>query len=202
MHTIRFFVDGEDEVTNEHDLTPNFIIKEFGHKDPATHYLVRLQGNHLESYQDKADDPIRMHNNLRFQIISLGPTPVSDAVKVGFSAFLEGLHQLGFEAEVLDPAKRRIVFDYQVESGKYAGQVFRIGLEVPVDFPLTPPSGPHVLGRLHPVGQSGAHPTANVSQSDFGPDWQYWSRPFVDWNPSKKTVALYMAHIWRLWHTQ
>jgi hypothetical protein len=32
--------------------------------------------------------------------------------------------------------------------------------------------------------------------------WQYWSRPFTDWANSKKTVATYMSHIWRLWDSQ
>jgi hypothetical protein len=201
-HEIHFTLDGEPETTHEHQLTPNFIIQEFGKKDPASNYLIQLQGHHRISYQDKGDEPIRIHNNERFQIISLGPTPVSDAVTGGLAVFTSGLEALGYHPEILNPAQRRIALDYTVETGKHAGKTFKIGLDVPSDFPLTPPSGPHVHAVLHPIGVSGSHPTANISDSPFGSGWQYWSRPFAGWTTSKKTVATYMAHIWRLWDSQ
>lgn len=202
-HEIQFTLDGEPEITHDHELTPNFIIREFGKKDPASHYLVQLQGNHRESYEGKGEDPIKLHNNLRLQIISTGPTPVSDATTVGMAGFMAGLRVLGYEPEIVDASSRQIAFDYRVETGKHAGETYKIGFEVPQDFPLTPPSGPHVKAKLHPTGRSGAHPSANVSESAFGPtEWQYWSRPFSDWASSKKTVATYMAHIWRLWDSQ
>lgn len=76
-HEIHFFVDGEPYETLEHDLTPNDILRKFAEKDPATHYLVQIQGNHRISYQDKGNEPIKMHEGMRFQVISTGPTPVS-----------------------------------------------------------------------------------------------------------------------------
>lgn len=203
-HTIRFTLDGEPETTSEHQLAPNFIISEFGRKDPSSNYLIELRGNGREkiSYQGKGDEPIKMHNNTRFQIISIGPTPVSDAGVIGLSAFVAGLLALGFSPAIIDAKERRVTFDYLVESGKHVGQIYKLGLEVPPDFPLTPPSGPHVNAILHPTGQGGSHPTANVNDSAFGGGWQYWSRPFPDWASSKKTVAAYMAHIFRLWDSQ
>jgi len=76
-HEIHFFLDGEPHETHRHELTPNEIITEFGHKDPATHYLVRIEGHRHISYQGKGDEPIKLHNDERFQMVSTGPTPVS-----------------------------------------------------------------------------------------------------------------------------
>lgn len=203
-HAIHFTLDGEAETTREHQLTPNFIISEFGKKDPSSNYLIQLKGHGQEkvSYQGKGDQPIRMHEHLRFQIISTGPTPVSDISTTGLAAFVSGLQALGYQPEIIDAAARRLAFDYEVQSGKHTGQVYKLGLEVPQDFPLTPPSGPHVKAILHQTGLSGAHPTSNIQDSGFGAGWQYWSRPVPDWAQSKKTAASYMAHIFRLWDSQ
>jgi hypothetical protein len=76
-HEIHFFVDGEPHETDKRDLTPNEIIKDFGEKDPATHYLVRIEGHHRISYEGKGNEPIKLHDGERFQIVSTGPTPVS-----------------------------------------------------------------------------------------------------------------------------
>jgi hypothetical protein len=76
-HEIHFTVDGEPYETPERELTPNDILTKFAEKDPATNYLVQIQGQHRISYQGKGDEPIKMHEGMRFQVISTGPTPVS-----------------------------------------------------------------------------------------------------------------------------
>jgi hypothetical protein len=77
QHEIHFFVDGEPYETDQRDWTPNEIIKHFGEKDPATHYLVRIEGHQRISYQGKGEESIKIHDGERFQIVSTGPTPVS-----------------------------------------------------------------------------------------------------------------------------
>jgi hypothetical protein len=79
VHEIRFTVDGEPYETTERELTPNEILKRFAGKDPSTHYLVQIQGqgHHPISFQDKGDEPIKLHNEMKFQVVSTGPTPVS-----------------------------------------------------------------------------------------------------------------------------
>ncbi|HCG00241.1 MAG TPA: hypothetical protein DEV93_06815 [Chloroflexi bacterium] len=75
---IHFRVDGEPCETEHRELTPNQIIKEFGRKDPATHYLVQIEEGHERvSYKDKGNDPIELHDGDSFQVISTGPMPVS-----------------------------------------------------------------------------------------------------------------------------
>src|SRR5262249_7758693 len=126
----------------------------------------------------------------------------SDIGLTGLAAFIEGLEALGYQPEITDSPNRRIAFAYEVQSGRVLGDTYRLGLEVPQGFPFTPPGGPHMKAELHRTGQSGGHPTANIHESVFGAGWQYWSRPFPDWAQSKKTVAIFMAHIYRLWDSQ
>ncbi len=76
-HEIYFFLDGERQETDRREWTPNEIIQEFGHADPATHYLVRIEGHSHISYKDKGDEPITLHSGEHFQMVSCGPTPVS-----------------------------------------------------------------------------------------------------------------------------
>ena len=208
-HEIHFTVDGEPYETTERELTPNEIIRQFAKMDPVTHYLVQIQGNHKESFQGKGDIPIKMHNEMNFQVISTGPTPVSDVTVTGPAAFCRGLVALGYQPEPVPGRPDHIVIDYEVQSGKFVGKKVRHGFIVPVDFPLTPPSGPHVSPHIHPISPGGQHPTGAVHlthaapfQQALGGEWQYWSRPFRDWASSKKTVAVYMSHIWQLWDSQ
>jgi hypothetical protein len=75
---IHFHVDGEPYTTHAEELTPNQIIHEFAGKDPATHYLVQIRGHEKTSYEGVGEIPTKLHDGERFQVISTGPTPVSD----------------------------------------------------------------------------------------------------------------------------
>ena len=178
--------------------------------DPATHYLVQIRGHHKESFRGKGDIPIRIHEGERFQIISIGPTPVSDvSAKIGVDGFLKGLTSLGYAPSQLPGKQDHVVFDYTAETGSHAGKTVRLGLVVPPDFPMTPPSGPHVSPLIHLFNPSGVHPYGAIHESHSQPfregaggEWQYWSRPCHEWAQTKKTVAAYMSHIWQLWDSQ
>lgn len=75
---IHFFVDGEPFTTHDKEWTPNEIIRKFAEKDPSNHYLVQIHGHERVSYEGLGDKAINIHNGERFQVISTGPTPVSD----------------------------------------------------------------------------------------------------------------------------
>jgi hypothetical protein len=205
---IHFFVDGDEFETTQREWTPNAIIGEFGGRDPATNYLVEIEGSQEISFKGKGETSIKLHERERFQIISTGPTPVSDgSVLTGVGAFVAGLQALGYTPTILINKPDHAVFNYKVETGSHAGKQIRLGLIVPTDFPLTAPSGPHVSPRIHAFQSGGTHPTGGVTQSpDFeagaGGEWQYWSRPFNQWGNTKKSVATYLSHIWRLWDSQ
>lgn len=208
---IHFILDGEPEETERHEWTPNQIIEKFGKKSPASHYLIRIEGGKkVESYEGKGDKEIRLRDGMCFQMVSTGPTPVSDGGRsVGVSAFIEGLKLAGYSPSTIAGSSNLVTFEYEVLSGKFAGRKVRLGFTVPDDFPMHAPIGPHVSPHIHPINtQSGPHPLFGVHEEQSRPflatgdAWQYWSRPFVDWEKSKKSVATYLSHVWKLWDSQ
>lgn len=130
-------------------------------------------------------------------------------MQTGTSAFCEGLRGLGCAPTSVAGKPDHVVIDYEVETGKFAGAKLRLGLIVPPDFPVTPPSGIHVAALIHPFKGDGQHPTGGIHrdhalpfQTALGGTWQYWSRPPGNWATGKKTVAAYMSHVWCLWDSQ
>lgn len=76
-HVIHYRVDDEPQETTKHIMTPTEIMGK-AKVDPKTHYLIRLIGEKTqESYKDRPDAKIHMHEGMRFITASLGPTPVS-----------------------------------------------------------------------------------------------------------------------------
>lgn len=203
-------VDGEPVVATREYMTPNEIISELAGKDPSANYLVQIHGNQQDSYKDTPNTPIQLKNGMRFQVISTGPTPVSDSGgDFGAAAFVKGLQQLGLTVKVAPSQPDHIAMDYIVPAGKFKGEKVQLGFVVPADFPVTTPTGPHVSPRIHAQANGGMHPHGGIhtdrSQNfevAFGGEWQYWSRPIQGWGESHKTVDTYMAFVWRLWETQ
>lgn len=74
--TFDFTVDEEHFTTSEHILTPAQILQIAG-RDPNTHHLVQLEGNHQHSYENTPNEPIHMHEHMKFISVPSGPTPVS-----------------------------------------------------------------------------------------------------------------------------
>ena len=103
---------------------------------------------------------------------------------VGAAGFLAALAAHGYE---VTPAGDFVIFPYTVEVGSRAGEQVRIGLQVPGDWPLSPPPGPHVSPRL-------GHPHGAVNPSPLGEDWEYWSRPAQNW-PADRSVRAYLRHL-------
>jgi hypothetical protein len=110
--------------------------------------------------------------------------------------FADQLRALGYAVEQV--AEDRIVFPYIPQVGKFRGTSIVLGLLLNNDFPANSPAGPHIKPRLLPLKSGGAHPDGGIHDSPFGPEWEYWSRPFPNWNESSKTVEIYMEHIHRL----
>lgn len=81
-----------------------------------------------------------------------------------------------------------VVFSYKIEVGGRIGEVIRMGLARPPDWPLSCPPGPHISPRL-------GHPDGSIQGSPLGPEWEYWSRPVTGWATSPRTFKAYMQHI-------
>jgi hypothetical protein len=115
--------------------------------------------------------------------------------------FVKELKELGYDVNELDGD--RVWFPYQIPTGRLSGQEIKLGFVVPGDFNLNPPSGPHVSPRLLPMNPTqGPHPARGIHESaQFGPEWQYWSRPLSHWAQTKRQVRDVMAHIRHLFDT-
>lgn len=111
--------------------------------------------------------------------------------------FIDQLMQFGYEVELA--GDNRVIIAYTVDVGRFDGQAIKLGFEVPNDFPMTPPGGPHVSPRLLPINKDASYPLGRIHESpSFGPNWEYWSRPYNDWNQTNRTVRTYLSHIRRL----
>jgi hypothetical protein len=201
-NVISIVIDGETYETEDRRQTAMEVLALAG-KSTAEYYLVELKGSHQESYQGRPNDEIHLHPNQKFVTLYIGGHTVSD-LKRGVDLFRDELAAMGVAAIVDDGASNRLTFDLEIPGGKYFGRTWRIGVEVPPEFPDVPPSGPHVCPHVHGTEtRGGQHPIANIHQSPFGPSWEYWSRPYPNWNAEKeKTAGTYMKHVVRLWVTQ
>lgn len=115
--------------------------------------------------------------------------------------FIAQLRDLGYPIE--DLGNNKVAFKYKIPIGRLADQEVQLGFLVGDDFPAAPPSGPHVSPRLLPINPGGgSHPNCGVHASDqFGPNWEYWSRPFPDWGRTDHSVRTYMAFVRLLFET-
>ena len=121
----------------------------------------------------------------------------------GKDAFSAGLKELGYEAE--DCGGNRIAFKYVIGAGRFKDQTIRVGLEVPEDFNVTCPTGPHISPRLIPINPSASGNDRAADSPNFGPEWQYLSRPFGEqqqgWGRTNRSVKAYLHHVKRILHT-
>jgi hypothetical protein len=116
------------------------------------------------------------------------------------SDFTQQLVALGYEVQ--DHGDGKISIPYVVPTGKFAEKSIRLGFVPPDDFPLNPPSGPHVSPELLPRQSGGTHPSGGINESPFGAEWQYWSRPVHHWAETNRAVKDVLAHIRHLFDTQ
>lgn len=110
--------------------------------------------------------------------------------------FIDQLKAIGHVVE--DLGEGRVSFPYAPRVGKFRGQSIAVGFVVNDDFPANCPGGPHVKPRLLPLKSDGEHPEGRVHESPFGAEWEYWSRPYPNWNESGRTAKAYMEHVDRL----
>lgn len=125
---------------------------------------------------------------------------------VGGALFAEQLRATGVEVEEMGDGHVMIP-RYRVPDGKFEGLVVDIGIVVPSDFPLSPPSGPHVHKLIHANRSDGPHPEGHIHPSKkhskhFGDGWQYWSRPHPNWASGARNAIRYMEHVRALWESQ
>lgn len=74
---IHYAVNDEPQWTEEKELTPKTIMERAG-VDPAGNYLEEIRP-HKESFKDKAEIAIKLHDGMRFITVFTGPKPVSNS---------------------------------------------------------------------------------------------------------------------------
>lgn len=197
-------IDGEEFQIEDRTETPNQLLALAG-LTPADHYLIEVKNKKQVSFVGKGDEVIHIQKGDTFVSVFTGPTTVSDLPRqFGVANFMSGLEVLGYTGT--DLGDGNLTFEYVVEVGTHKGRLVTMGLKVPPDFPLNPPSGPHVKPHIHAMQGGGVHPSGGIhpssGHSGLPDDFQYWSRPFPGWNESRKTVGDYLAFIRHLWATQ
>ena len=204
VKSFSIFIDGEEFVIEDRTETPNQLLGLAGLAS-AEYYLIEVKNKRQESFQGRGDETIHIQKGDTFVSVFTGPTTVSELPQqFGVTNFKFGLASLGYTAAEVGDGN--VTFEYVVEVGRFKGQVVTLGFKVPPDFPMTPPSGPHVKPHIHSMEGGGVHPTGGVhpssGHSGLPDDFQYWSRPFPGWNNTRKTVADYLSFVRHLWATQ
>ena len=183
-------VNGEPFEAPEKTMTANEILS-LGGLSTDSHYLVEIKGKHQDSFEGKGNQEVHLHEGSKFISVFTGPTTVSDsqvgdsdAKLTGARLFAAQLRAAGYD--VTEMPDHHVEFPYTVSVGKHAGLELEMGLVVPKDFPMTPPTGPHINKLLHPDKGGGTHPAGGIHPSTshskhFGSGWQYWSRPYPKW---------------------
>jgi hypothetical protein len=117
---------------------------------------------------------------------------------MGRDKFKEGLAALDCPSELIDEDK--IVLSYIIAEGRFAGRQIKLGFQVPPDFEMTSPGGPHISPHLIPINTN-VQDHSKAAPSPFGAEWQYLSRPFTDQWARKRTVKRYMEYVAHLLNT-
>ena len=125
---------------------------------------------------------------------------------VGGALFAKQLRDTGVNVVELGDGHVMIP-GYCVPEGKFEGLEVDLGIVVPADFPLTPPSGPHIHKLIHKNRTNGQHPYGHIHASSkhskhFRDGWQYWSRPHPNWSLGARNAVRYMEHVHALWECQ
>lgn len=109
--------------------------------------------------------------------------------------FINQLEALGYNPQELQHGF--ISIEYKIIKGRFKDMVVEMAFENPCNFPLTPAHGPHFKAMLLPIVGAGnrKHPYGGIHNSPLGTEWQHWSRPYVNWNQTDKTVKTYLEHI-------
>ena len=121
----------------------------------------------------------------------------------GKEAFRVGLEELGYKTE--DRGNNRRAFKYKIGAGRFKDREITVGIEVPPDFNVTCPTGPHIAPRLIAINPNGPGNDRAAESPVFGPEWEYLSRPFGEqqsgWARTSRDVRGYLRHIKRIVET-
>jgi hypothetical protein len=95
---------------------------------------------------------------------------------MGIQHLLDELTLWGLSVEIVADTFV-VIRNFEIPTGKFSGEVVDIAINVPSDYPLTPPGGLFINRPLLPEGTQAVHPGIGHAPNLTGV-WWYWSRPF------------------------
>ena len=114
-------------------------------------------------------------------------------MELGTSELKSQIEAMGVKTEIMN--EDYVCFQYKIPHGRFKEQIIEIALNAP-QFPLIPPSGPYIKPHLLPFENGGSHPSGGIHQRNLPTsEFQYWSRPFANWDKSNKDIKTYLAFI-------
>ncbi len=196
---IPYLLDDEYYSTYECLVTPSQLLKANG-IDSEKFYLVQIDGHREINYKKDNDHEISLRPNMKFITCKKSATTVSFITTTGVANMEKELQELGY-----NPTKPRadmVAFEFEVPLGRFKGRTIQIALQAP-KFPQIPPSGPYIKPCLLPAKNGGTHPSGGILNRNIpNNQWQYWSRPFKDWNETDKSMKTYVAFLRTLFDFQ
>jgi hypothetical protein len=115
-------------------------------------------------------------------------------MNIGISELKRQLEEMGYVVSVT--GGNFLSFNFKIPLGRFRDKDIELGFEAS-QFPLIPPSGLIIKPYLLPIsGGGGSHPYGGIHlRTSPSSEWQYWSRPFPDWDKCEKTAKTYMAFV-------
>ncbi len=111
----------------------------------------------------------------------------------GAERLLSDLQKLGFKSEIvkgIDNQTYSVIYKYEVEIGRFAGQIIDLGLLATNDYPRSVASAIHVKVEPQLLEKKDTIPNVrNITDSGLGPEWRYWSKNF-NWSGEQTTRRL------------
>ena len=111
----------------------------------------------------------------------------------GVKRLQKDLEDMNYSVEVLTGSDTQlyvIIRDYEIELGRFTGQVIDLGIMAMTNYPQGVPSAVHVLANPQLIEITENIPNVrNIQASPLGSEWRYWSKNF-NWDGERSTRRL------------
>lgn len=117
----------------------------------------------------------------------------------GAEKLISEIRELGFDAGIVKGADNQdyvVMHDYEVKAGRFAGRVIELGILSMPDYPQNVSSAIHIKAdpQLYEKSDTIAG-VRNITDSNLGPDWRYWSHDFKWSNNGNRNARRLISQI-------
>lgn len=111
----------------------------------------------------------------------------------GAEKLRQDLENLGYKIEIIpgtDQNQYAVMLGYEVQIGRFAGQIIDLGILATPDYPRSVAAAIHVKAQPQLLEKTDTVPNVrNIIDSALGTEWRYWSNNF-NWNQERNTRSL------------